>query len=144
MLNPTVELAGRTAFSTTVLDRVSKRLRLSIMDKYSSGVYVSLRIDGWLTPTSLKLLGFCRLLKCIHTGDIAVDVSRFEEVIESSRLVSIVTDSVASNVGAKKKLARKYPEIIFVSCFAHQLNLMACNVLTHQSTKDVLSSARDV
>ncbi len=88
-------------------------------------------IDGWLTPTYRKWLGFCRILRPQYSGDVLLDVSRFQDVTEvgeteevvtfelekvlsaiekelenskGSRMISVISDSASSNVNAKKNL----------------------------------------
>ena len=48
-----------------------------------------------------------------------------------SVLTSIVSDSASCNVGAKKLLAQRWPTVIMVACFAHQLNLLTPHIITH-------------
>jgi len=48
-----------------------------------------------------------------------------------SVLTSMVRDSVSCNVGAKKLLAQRWPSVIMVSCFAHQLNVFTAHIITH-------------
>lgn len=37
--------------------------------------------------------------------------------------------SVFPNVGPKKQLSNKLPDIVFTACICHERNLMACKVL---------------
>lgn len=168
ILNPTATLPGRKALSTTVLNRISLQERREISSVYSSGAYVSLSIDGWKTPTDLKWLGFCNLVRSKKNGEVFIDVTRFEDVtatgetpsvieeeisyeistissiVRGARLTSVISDSHPSNVKAKKELAEKHPDVCFLTCYAHQLNLLAGNVLSHTSTKETVKSAKTI
>ncbi len=90
---------------------------------------MSMSVDGWLTPSGEKWLGFCRILRSLTTGKVIIDVSRFVNITKSGEseetlkleirnelgrvmsrlgsderqnLVSLITDSAACNVLAKK------------------------------------------
>ncbi len=133
--------------------------------------YISLSVDGCLTYKKQTWLGFCRLLRSSDTSEVVLDVSRFEYITDmgeaedvvhaeiekefssikyeveqnnKSFLVSLVTDSASCNVGAKKKLEMKFPHIVLIACYCHQLNLMAVNLLSHQSTKEALLTSRAI
>eukprot|EP00171_Calliarthron_tuberculosum_P006148 IDg6148t1 len=80
MLNPSVVLPKRNTFAMKILDRVSYAERDEMQSVYNEGAFVSLSCDGWVTPTSLKWLGFCRLVLCKRLGEVFVDVSRFEDM----------------------------------------------------------------
>lgn len=58
-----------------------------------------------------------------------------------SRLVGVVTDSAACNIKAKKVLSTLFPNIMFLPCFAHQLNLFAGNLLSHPSCSGTIRKA---
>lgn len=58
-----------------------------------------------------------------------------------SRVVAVVTNSAGCNVKAKKALATVYPSIVFLPCFAHQLNLFAGNLLNHPSCKQLIQKS---
>lgn len=170
ILNPSFTPPGKTALRTIIFERVWNEDRSKIHSSYQTGSYVSLCINGWKTPGHLKWLGICGILRSVQTGNTLIDARRFEDVTlegENARVVfrklkqeiltilsyienkapksvlsSVITDSVNFNIGAKKKLGKIYPKMMFLPCHAHQLNLMACNFLTHTSTKEIVSSAK--
>lgn len=172
MLNPSFELSGRTALRTTVFDRVSQEERKKVKAVYDRGCYVSLSADGWVTPGHCKWFGICAILRSIDDGKSTIDARRFEDIslegeneivvarelkeeinviqesIETgskkSILGSVITDSFKPNISAKRKLASIFPNVLFLPCHAHQLNLLAGNILTHASTKSAVSLAIDL
>lgn len=172
MLNPSFQLCGKTSFRTTVFERVSKEERKKVHSVYAGGCYISLSMDGWVTPGHRKWLGVCAISKSIQNGKSTIDTRRFEDislesenevvvtrelkaeindVLESieagsnkSILGSIITDSHKPNVAAKRKLASLFPNLLFLPCHAHQLNLFAGNILTHRTTKSIVGNAIDL
>jgi len=111
-------------------------------------------------------------MRRVASGKILLDARRFEDVTlegENARVVfrelkqeidtvlnyidrtgnnsvlsSVISDSVNFNREAKSKLADMFPKILFLPCHAHQLNLMAGNFLTHESTESIVTSAKDI
>eukprot|EP00171_Calliarthron_tuberculosum_P003158 IDg3158t1 len=171
MLNSSFITPRRTKLSTTVFDRVSNQERQAVISLYGNRSFVSLCVDGWKTPTSKKWLGFCALLRGYGNENVAIDVRRFEDVtgrgetepvitaemqnelrsIEGilpensrSRLCSVIKDSMNVNVAAKNTLSKSFDSVLFLPCHAHQLNLMAGNVLTHHSVKSIANSAKAI
>lgn len=169
LLNPTFNPTSASTLRTSVLSRVSKKERDMVDNAYKMGAYVTLTCDGWKTPGHRKWIGQCSILRSKETDSITIDTRRFEDVttvgentfvifreikkeIESimdaiskasnnSTLVCVITDSAKPNLVAKQRLAVSFPNIMFLPCHAHQLNLMAGNVLNHASTKPIIESA---
>lgn len=80
--------------------------------------------------------------------EIITKKEHFEEVtvddVRKSLVVCVVTNSAAGTVPAKKTLAQRYPENLWLPCFAHQLNIFAWNLLTHPSSKPLIADAKRV
>lgn len=62
----------------------------------------------------------------------------------NSRLVAIISDSAAFNAGDKKALSKELEVLQYISCFLHQLNLVAGDLLCHLSCKMVLKDGNRV
>lgn len=113
--------------STTVLNRLSSTERCEAQKIYNDGANVSLRIYGWMTPSGETCVSFCRLIRGIDSAKMCIDVSRLKHVTktgetekiitsevdselqsiieqisdsDSNKLVAVVTDSAACNIGA--------------------------------------------
>ena len=63
---------------------------------------------------------------------------------KQTSMFTVLTDSASCDFGAKKELALPWPNIVFVACYSHHLNLMAGNALNHSSSKSVAVKARAV
>jgi len=57
--------------------------------------------------------------------------------VHTSTAIGVVSDSASPNVAAKKALVTKYPALIASLCYAHQINLMMGNILTHPMMRAV-------
>jgi hypothetical protein len=60
--------------------------------------------------------------------------SKIEEVIEkigSNRIAAIVSDNVANIKKARAIINEKYPLIESVRCISHCINLIACDIVSH-------------
>jgi hypothetical protein len=55
--------------------------------------------------------------------------------MDSSKLVAIVTDSARCNVSARAILSKELPGVTQVACYEHQLNLLAGEVIMHDTVK---------
>lgn len=172
MLNPSFTPSSVSTLRTSALNRVSQEERDIVDTAYTSGSFISLSVDGWKTPGHKKWLGFSSILRSKTQDSITIDTRRFEDItllgenktvmfkeikmeIESimdqvanlsktSTMVCVMTDSVSSNVEAKKRLSKIFPNLLFLPCHAHQLNLLAGNVLNHTTTKPVVKQAIDI
>jgi len=159
LLNPSFVAPGKTALRTSIFERVWNQERKHIQSAYQTGSYISLSVDGWTTPGHLKWLEICGIMRSVKSGSTMLDARRFEDVTlegENARVVcremkqeifdvlelidstgnksvlgSVISDSVQGNISAKAKLFDMFPEIIFLPCHPHQLNLLAGNFLTH-------------
>lgn len=76
--------------------------------------------------------------------EILAVLDHIENTGKKSVLGSVISDSVTFNINAKKKLATLFPKIILLPCHAHQLNLMAGNFLTHNSTEAIACSEKEL
>ena len=171
MLNPSAQIASRHQLATNVLDRVHRQNLNYVSEMASRQSYVSISLDGWLTPGRRKWLGFCRIFRCAGSSRAVLDLSRLEDVTAESegelvikreievelqsiarvidskpelRLVSVITDSAGGNMKAKRLLEEQQNNVLFPACFAHQLNLFAGNLLTHSSTQQTVRRSKEL
>jgi hypothetical protein len=61
-----------------------------------------------------------------------------------SKPVAIVTDSARCNVSARAILSKELPGVTKVACYAHQLNLLAGEVITHDTVKSVARTGAEI
>jgi len=60
-----------------------------------------------------------------HTSEVIFElVDKAIEDIGEENVVQVVTDNASNNMGAKKLLLEKRPQIFWTSCAAHTINLM--------------------
>lgn len=63
LINPSATIPKHTALSTTEVNHLSACKRRQVSSVYNEGSYVSVIVDGCLSPIGDKWLGFCRLLR---------------------------------------------------------------------------------
>jgi hypothetical protein len=64
--------------------------------------------------------------------------------IGNSRLVVIVTDSARCNVSARVIFSKELPGVTQIAFYAHQLNLLAGEVITHDAVKAVARTGAEI
>jgi len=79
--------------------------------------------------------------RCVADGVLARPGQEAESRSKLSVLVAVVSDSASCNVAAKRRLRVKYPTLFIVACYAHQLNLLSGNIITHTSMRAVTATA---
>lgn len=70
----------------------------------------------------------------VQTREIQRELHKIIDPLKTDRsdlLVSVVTDYASCNIGAKKKLAKKWPSLCIIACYCHEFNFMTVNVLLH-------------
>jgi len=79
--------------------------------------------------------------RCVADGLLARPGQEAESRSKLSVLVAVVSDSASFNVAAKRRLRVKYSTLFIVACYAHQLNLLSGNIITHTSMRAVTATA---
>ena len=65
-----------------------------------------------------------------QTGEnVAADIDKVISQIDHTKLSAIITDNASSMKKAWKLLAIKYPEVVFLGCVAHSLNLLIGDIM---------------
>ncbi|CAJ0911981.1 1510_t:CDS:2, partial [Entrophospora sp. SA101] len=144
--NSTLKLPSRKQLSGKILSEKSKEIKDDLYKSAKSDkLGITLTFDGWKNVVHQKLLGVVLINSCgknliWDVKDISGDLQNwnvvykyatdlFEELrTQEIKILSLVTDSASENVAARKRLRKKYREITFLPCFAHQLNLIMGDV----------------
>lgn len=165
MLNLSFKSPARTGLRITIFERVASEEREKVHSVYDIGCYISLSTESWVTTGHRKWFRVCGILRSLQDGRSTIDTRRFEDItvedenefvvcrelkqeINSvleflgvgagkSTLGCVITDSAKPNIAA-------FPQLLFLPCHAHQLNLLAGNILTHSATIGVVSNAIDL
>lgn len=82
----------------------------------------------------------------VVTEETDAEIRRLQSKTEEfgGRLIGVISDSAPDNCRAKKVLSAKFPGIVFLPCFAHQLNHFAGNILVQESTKETVQQAEAI
>lgn len=110
------------------------------MDGWTSGRHQSIWNFILLTPSRKEyLFQLSDLSLDSHTAEYLA--SKIEEVIEkigSDRISAIVSDNAANIKKARAIINEKYPKIESVRCISHCINLIACDIVSHNSADRLL------
>ena len=78
-----------------------------------------------------------------HTSEVIFElVDKAIEDLGPENVVQVVTDNASNNMGAKKLLLEKRPQIFWTSCAAHTINLMPQGIGNMPRFKKVIDQAR--
>ena len=70
---------GRSSLRTSVFDLESKEERDQDNLTYKSGIFTSIFIYNWTTPSHRKWFGLFASLRCTESDDIILDAKKFED-----------------------------------------------------------------
>ena len=80
-----------------------------------------------------------------QTGEnIAEDIDKIISQIDYSKLSAIITDNATSMKKAWRILEIKYPEIIFLGCIAHSLNLLIGDIMKIPWADDIIKNGKKI
>eukprot|EP00842_Homolaphlyctis_polyrhiza_P002059 jgi/Hompol1/2854/HPOL_006195-RA len=131
----------------------------SLQDVHSEYTRVNILSDGWENTSKDHLLGVVLSLAgatmtygtfaCGSRQDGQAIAEQLEnillDVISSGWVVgAIITDNAGNCARARRILALRWPNLIFLFCFAHQINLLVKDVLNCEDFTDCLKKAHNV
>jgi hypothetical protein len=131
---------GRTSLVRTYLERLKKNVELETNNLLMTAETVTLSLDTWTNIGNRTIMGVVLHLPSgspvvfagIDVTDEGRDASAAKEKIANllssgqlaGKVGAVVTDSASVYVSAKRMLGPEFPEVIFLPCFAHQVNLI--------------------
>ncbi|CAB4401332.1 unnamed protein product [Rhizophagus irregularis] len=142
-LNPKLKLPDRKQLAGPILEQAIENIeniRKEKLNQVHEQAGITLSFDGWKNIVNEELLGVMIILPSGETlvwkaVDIsgkrgrAIDVIPHIEKMLSDleeqliKVMAVVTDSAAAYASARRQLRLKYPQYVFLPCFAHQCNL---------------------
>ncbi|PKC55915.1 hypothetical protein RhiirA1_474812 [Rhizophagus irregularis] len=152
-LNPKLKLPDRKQLAGPILDQAIKgieQLRKEKLNQVHEQAGITLSFDGWKNIVNQELLGIMIILpsgetliwKAVDISDQrgrAIDViPKIEEILndlkdQSIKVAALVSDSAAAYASARRQLRLKYPQYVFLPCFAHQCNLAVGEIFKESS-----------
>nr|CAG8673804.1 4632_t:CDS:2 [Entrophospora candida] len=129
-LNPNLQLPTRKQLGGTILTNASTDIIQTIENKAKSDeIGVSLVLDGWVNVVNQNLLG-----SVLVTSKGEVLVWRAQDV------TTVVTDSASQYAAAHRSLQILHPEIVYLPCFSHQVNLCVGDIFKESDNFDVVAN----
>ncbi|CAA0813250.1 hAT transposon superfamily protein [Striga hermonthica] len=78
-----------------------------------------------------------------HTSEVIFElVDKAIEEVDPDNVVQVVTDNASNNMGAKKLLFHKRPNIFWTSCAAHTINLVLQGIGSLERFKNTIDQAK--
>ena len=132
------------------MDRVTDLNHNKILEQAKDPQGVTLTFDGWKNVSKESILGVVLNTSKGQTlvwdaMNISADQGRAVDVIEKVeelmfhdtskvkqhgvKVIAVVTDSASPYASARTQLRRSHREIVWLPCFAHQLNLCIADIL---------------
>jgi hypothetical protein len=116
----------------------------------------SIMIDAWSDRKRRSIMNLCtncadgtsfisskEMLDVSHTSEVIFElVDKAIEDISLDNVVQVVTDNASNNMGAKKLLLEKRPQIFWTSCATHTINLMLQGIGNMARFKKVIDQVK--
>ncbi|GES76598.1 DUF659 and ribonuclease H-like domain containing protein [Rhizophagus clarus] len=154
-LNPILELPDRKQLGGRILKKTTKSLSETILnDAINDDLGIMLAFDGWKNVAHQNLLGSVLFTsensmiiwkvedisrkRC--TGDIIINETKksFKELEKQKiKINGLITDSASENAVVRKRLRFQYWDKLFLSCFAHQMNLCIGDIFKESSSLNI-------
>ncbi|XP_008675189.2 uncharacterized protein [Zea mays] len=135
-LTPPTQDAFRGSLLEEEYERTKCLLQEREAEKMKNGC--SIMTDAWSDRKRRSIMNICtncadgtsfisskEMSDVSHTSEVIFElVDKAIEDIGEENVVQVVTDNASNNMGAKKLLLEKRPQIFWTSCAAHTINLM--------------------
>lgn len=110
-------------------------------------------LDGWTSGRHQSIWNFIILTPqrkeyLYQLSDLSLDshtanylAKKIEDVIENvgpNRISAIVSDNAANIKKAREIITKKYPKIENIRCISHCINLIACDIVSHNFANQLL------
>ena len=145
----------------TLLKRRSADVDAMYKDEFQSCEWttMNLMIDGWTSVSRSHLLGIIVSREHIDWSTNQQLDEETDTGLQNAKLIediilrlenkfqqkfgALITDSAAQLVKAKKLLSRRFPNMVFLPCLAHQINLIAKKIFVADKLQ-VIGAAQDL
>ena len=131
---------GRASLARTYLERLKRKVEFETNELLTTAKTMTLSLDTWTNIGNRIIMGVVLHLPSgrpvVYAGtdvtDEGRDASAAKEKIANllssqqltGKISAVVTDSASVYVSAKRMLEPEFPEVIFLPCFAHQVNII--------------------
>ncbi|CAB4377621.1 unnamed protein product [Rhizophagus irregularis] len=140
-LNSEIKLPDRKTLSNKILGDAVEELDKTMLEKLKlDRIGVTMSFNGWTNVCEQELMGTVLVTSdgqpfAWQAKDISCECATTTEVMSKTEgmiseinkmkitLLAIVTDSAPAYNAARKRLRIQYRNIVFLPCFAHQINL---------------------
>ncbi|XP_076042443.1 uncharacterized protein LOC143026249 [Oratosquilla oratoria] len=155
-LKPSLQIPSKHLLTGYLLDRIYDEAKRKVDKRVSECQNIVILSSGWscLTADNLPRISlstpeplYYKLIKGGNENLLSVEniVKEFEGVIEelgSGRILGVVTDSAKNIIKSQKILKKKYKDIVFYRCAAHNLQLLCKDLEKIPSISNHIASVK--
>ncbi|CAB5193535.1 unnamed protein product [Rhizophagus irregularis] len=156
-INPEYHPPSQKSLSTTLLEKEYKQVSADMKKQIKNSNYICLTSDGWTNIHQQPIINFMittpqpifwKALESkenSHTGEYIAE--QFDIVIKEigiSKIAAVITDNASNMKKAHSILQKDYPNIIFLGCFAHNINLLIKSVIELTLIKEIITPVQEI
>ncbi|GES88548.1 uncharacterized protein LOC113010419 [Rhizophagus clarus] len=156
-INPEYHPSSRKSLLTTLLEKEYKQVSADMKKQIKNSNYICLTSNGWTNIHQQPIINFMittpqpifwKALESkenSHTGEYIAE--QFDIVIKEisiSKIAAVITDNASNMKKAYSILQKDYPNIIFLGCFAHNINLLIKSVIELALIKETITPVQEI
>lgn len=155
---PWFKIPSRYLLSNTILDREYKKLSYLVEKTLNnSPEFVCITSDGWSNINKLSIINYMittpnpffykatSMNEERHTAEnIANGIDNIIDEIGTSKVAAVITDNAPNMKAAWKILQRKYPQKIFLGCWAHAIHLWIKDILNLSWADNIIQDGKNI
>jgi hypothetical protein len=155
---PWFKIPSRYVLSNTILDREYKKLSYLVGKTLNnSPEFVCITSDGWSNINKLSIINYMittpkpffykatSMNEERHTAEnIANGIETIIEEVGTSKVAAVITDNAANMKAAWRILQRKYPQKIFLGCWAHAIHLWIKDILNLSWANNIIQDSKNI
>ena len=144
--------------SNTILDREYKKLSYLVEKTLNnSPEFVCITSDGWSNINKLSIINYMittpnpffykatSMNEERHTAENIVNgIDNIIDEIGTSKVAAVITDNAPNMKAAWKILQRKYPQKIFLGCWAHAIHLWIKDILNLSWADNIIQDGKNI
>ena len=152
---PSFKIPSRYTLSTTLLNQEFEHLKLVVKSALSESSTYCLISDGWSNIQRTSIVNYMisapkpMFFKAVafkeerHTAEnIALGLETTMKEAGINKFGAVITDNAPNMKAAWKILKQKYPQKIFLGCWAHGIHLWMKDIINIGWIKDILEKAK--
>lgn len=152
---PSFKIPTRQSLSVNLLDNDYKNIKAATKNVLNETPYFCLTSDGWSNINKEPLINYMIttpkpiFYKSVNTKEQSHNAENIAKGIENvmievgiDKFVAVITDNANNMKAAWRILKEKYPNKIFLGCWAHGINLWVKDIIKHDWANEILNMTK--